>query len=86
MAIEIEQLQQENEVANFHRNLEWMRRKRGLSYASLGMRSGMTERNAYMICTGKQGARVGTVVNLALALQIYTRTRDQQLKDLVDRF
>lgn len=59
-------------VKDFTENLGFIRIKREMTYRELADRSGMTERNAYMIVTGKQGANIKTIASLAQALQVPT--------------
>lgn len=51
-------------------NLAFIRKKRAVTYRELGLRAGMTERNAYMVVTGKQSARDRTIAQLAWALKV----------------
>lgn len=57
-------------LKDFATNLQFIRGKRKMSYRELGDRSGMTERNAYQIVNGKQGATTSSIGHLADALQV----------------
>lgn len=71
MSIEVEGLGQDShEMDHLYANLQFIRERRKVSYQSLALRAEMTERNCYMIVTGKQGARISTLVKLAEALEV----------------
>lgn len=54
----------------FRENLTTIREKRGLTYLELAVRAGMTEKNAYQIVNGKQGANIRTIAQLARAVRV----------------
>lgn len=57
-------------VGDLQANLHYIHTKRAITYRELGLRAGMTERNAFVIVKGQQKPSPDTLAKLAHALKI----------------